>query len=471
MLKFIPLVFLTVAFQNVIAQVPVGYYNNAYNGAVPKTCADLKTALFNIVSTDTDYVAYNSADGSYDTQNGVNNFDLHRNDDNTADIVWDMYTDNPTGPELYSFDTVADECTSNFQPIIGFCYNREHAYPRAWFGDDFHIRGDLHNIFATDGETNARHANWPYGDVANASWTSPAGAKLGSSNTAVTGYNGTVFEVIDEYKGDFARVMFYMVTAYEGFMPAWKNVSTADSVLDGTTWPSLDSWALKQWYKWHIQDPVSQKEISRNDSVFSVQGNRNPFIDHPEFVALIWQCTGLVPVTITDFTAAKNVSDVVLQWNVTMETNFKHYEVERSIDGVSFNLIGVIAAQNKPVYNLPDVNVPDVRTVFYRLKMVDRDGHFTYSKTVSVNLNRKNRDITVYPNPAVNEINISLLQSLPTGSVIKITDIAGRELIVQKNVAGQQNIKVKVNKLPAGKYFISVFSNSDVLNDAFMIMK
>jgi hypothetical protein len=103
--------------------------------------------------------------------------------------------------------------------------------------------------------------------------------------------------------------------------------------------------------------------------------------------------------------------------------------------------------------------------------MLDRDGRFSYSKTISVNLNRKSRDIAVYPNPAVNEINVLLPQPLPANSAIKITDIAGRELIIQKNAAGQQNIKVKVNKLPAGKYFISVFSNSDVLNDAFMIVK
>lgn len=469
MRKFLSVAFVFTFLQSVHAQIPAGYYDSAYNGAAAKTCADLKTALFKIVSTDTDYVAYNSADGSYDTQNGVNNFDAHRNDANTADIVWDMYTDNPTGPELYSFTVVANECGGSFPPQVGACYNREHAYPRAWFADDFHIRGDLHNIFATDGETNARHANWPYGEVGTASWTSPAGAKLGSSS--FPGYNGTVFEVIDEYKGDFARVMFYMVTAYENFMPAWKNVSTADSVLDGTTWPSLDPWAIKQWYKWHLQDPVSQKERSRNDSVFSVQGNRNPFIDHPEFVALIWQCTGLVPVTVTDFTAVKNANDVWLQWNVTMETNFNHYEVERSIDGVSFNVIGIVAAQNKPVYNLSDINLPDAKTVFYRLKMVDRDGRFVYSKTISINLNRKNRAITIYPNPAATEINISLQQPLLTNSVAKITDIAGRELLVQKNMIGQENIKVNVNKLPAGKYFVTIVNDADVLYDSFIIVR
>lgn len=451
------------------AQIPAGYYDSAYNGVVPKTCAQLKTALFKIITTDTNYVAYNSADGSYDTQDGVNNIDVHRNDANTADIIWDMYTDNPTGPELYTFSIGVDQCGGSFPPEVGACYNREHAYPRAWFGDDIHVRGDLHNVYATDGESNSRHANWPYAEVGSATWTSPAGAKLGSCSFA--GYNGTVFEVIDEYKGDLARTMFYMVTAYENSMPAWKNLSTADSALDGTTWPSLDAWAVRQWYKWHVQDPVSQKEITRNDSVFRIQGNRNPFIDHPEYVQLIWNCNGLLPVVITDFTALKNNEGVLLQWKSGVETNLKQYEVERSIDGVSFTKAGIINAQNKPVYNLTDVNLPDARTIFYRLKMVDADGRFMYSKTVSVKLSSRNSAISIYPNPAVNEITVALQQAAQSNSIIKITDVAGKEVLRQKMTVSQANTRLNVAHLPAGKYFVFVINNEDVLYESFMIAK
>ncbi len=451
------------------AQIPVGYYDSAYIGALPKTCAALKTALFRIVSNDTDYVAYNSADGSYDTQNGVNNFDRRRNDDNTADIIWDMYTDNPTGPELYTFTPELDQCGSSFPPEVGACYNREHAFPRSWFGDDFHIRGDLHNVYATDGESNAKHANWPYAEVGFATWTSPAGAKLG--NSSFPGYNGTVFEVIDEYKGDFARTMFFMVTAYENLIPVWQNLSTADSSLDGTTWPSLDNWAIRQWYKWHVQDPVSQKELTRNDSVFSVQGNRNPFIDHPEFVELIWRCTGVLPVALIDFTAVKNNDGVFLQWKSGAEINLKQYEVERSIDGVSFTKAGIVTAQNKAVYNLTDINLPDVRTVFYRLKMLDADGRFTYSKTVSVKLNKRNMDISIYPNPAVNEIAVSFQQAAVSNSIVRVTDITGKEVLMQKAVGGQSTIRLKINNLPAGRYFVTVINKETTLNDSFLIVR
>ena len=460
--------------QNANAQIPAGYYNNAYNGAVPKTCADLKTALFTIITTDTVALPFNSPSGGpFDTRNAMVKLDIHRNDDNTADIMWDMYTDNPTGAELYSFSPNTSLCGSSFLSEVGACYNKEHSFPQAWFNAEQPMRSDMHALFATDAWTNAKHANWPYADVDNnaVEWQSVCGARLGNSFTSSNGYTGKVFEPIDEYKGDFARAMFFMVTCYENLAAGWQANEAADSVLNGTTWPSLDNWAIKQWYKWHVLDPVSQKEITRNDSVFVLQHNRNPFIDHPEYAALIWQCTGLLPVTVTDFTAEKNDADVLLQWNVTMETNFKQYEVERSVDAVSFNKIGIVAAQNKSSYTLPDNYLPDVKTVFYRLKMVDIDGRSTYSKTISVKLNRRNRDITIYPNPAMNEINISLLQSLQTNRAIKITDIAGKELLNQNVSIGQNNIKLKVSHLPAGKYFVFVLNNENALHGSFMIVR
>lgn len=455
--------------QNVAAQVPLGYYDSAYNGAIPKTCAALKTALWGILARDTHYVAYNSADGSYDTQDAVNNFDVRRNDANTADIIWDMYTDNPSGPELFTFNIGADQCGSSFPSLVGACYNREHAFPRSWFGDDFHIRGDLHNVFATDGETNAKHANWPYGEVGVASWVSTPGAKLGASSSP--GYNGTVFEVIDEYKGDFARVMFYMVTAYEGAMPAWQSLSNANSVLDGTSWPSIDNWAISQWYQWHVADPVSAKEITRNDSVYAVQGNRNPFVDHPEYVALIWQCTGLLPVTITDFIAVEQNDKVSLQWRVALETNFKHYEVQRSVDGVLFNTIAIVTAANKPVYNTNDANLPKVPTVYYRLKMVDIDGKETYSSIQRVALNSSRHHLVIYPNPAVDDITIALPQGLLASSVVSIKDIAGKELLRQKIVSGQNSIQLKLPKLTPGMYYVFVQSNEKYWHNSFVISK
>ena len=85
-----------------------------------------------------------------------------------------------------------------------------------------------------------------------------------------------MFEVIDEYKGDFARTYFYFVTAYESNIPGYSFDAFAKN-----TYPSLSKWALGVYLEWSDNDPVSSKEINRNEKVFALQNNRNPFIDYP----------------------------------------------------------------------------------------------------------------------------------------------------------------------------------------------
>ncbi|MBL0357081.1 MAG: endonuclease [Chitinophagaceae bacterium] len=463
MIKFLRIASLFLLFKTATAQIPAGYYTPA-NGL---TCAPLKTALFNIISTGTSVVSNSNVLVAFSST------DVHRNDANTADIIWDIYSDNPTGPEVFTYTSQVDNCGGSI-PGEGSCYNREHTFPQAWFSSAAPAVTDLYALYPTDGYSNGQHGNYPYSEVTSPTYTSVNGAKLGTNTVAgfpTSGVAGRAFEVRNEYKGDIARNYFYMVTRYENDMSTWKTNSNADDVLDGTTWPSLDAWYIKLMYKWHLLDPVSQKEIDRNNAVYALQQNRNPFIDHPEYVALIWQCTGLLPVTITDFTAVKNSNDVLLQWNVSAETNFSQYIVERSADGVSFSTVGSVNAANRTVYTLTDMDLPTATTVFYRLKMVDIDGHFTYSKTVSVRLNPKTGGITIYPNPAVNEVSVVLQQALQSNAVIRITDVTGRELLRQPVTTAQNNIKVSVNQLPAGRYFVSVISNGNLLHDSFVIVR
>jgi endonuclease I len=109
------------------------------------------------------------------------------------------------------------------------------------------------------------------------------------SGTSAQGYTSTVFEPIDEFKGDLARAYFYMATRYENIITGWENNSTySDAVLNGSSDQVFESWMLALLKKWHNQDPVSQKELDRNIAAEAHQGNRNPFVDHPEFVTEIW---------------------------------------------------------------------------------------------------------------------------------------------------------------------------------------
>lgn len=264
--------------------LPATYYNAA-NGL---TCSALKTALSTIISSNTTVLSYTPGlwDAYYRT-------DVKINDANTATVIWDMYSDNPTGADPYTYTPGTGQCgTYNSE---GDCYNREHSFPSSWFNDGSPMYTDINHLFPTDGWVNNKRSNYPYGETSSPTFTSMNGSKLGPSSFA--GYTGTVFEPINEYKGDFARAQFYMATRYESQIAGWQSNGTADEALNGTSYQAFDDWYIKLLYKWHLQDPVSQKEINRNDSVFVIQGNRNPYIDHPEWVAAVWSCTNLLSTT------------------------------------------------------------------------------------------------------------------------------------------------------------------------------
>ncbi len=210
--------------------------------------------------------------------------------------VWDMYSDCSWTYKSDQCGTYSSECD---------CYNREHSIPKSWFGGTESQPGcDIFHIVPTDGKVNGRRSNYAFGEVASASYTFD-GAKLGSAkNITIIGGNtiagnegtsvscsGTVFEPRDEYKGDFAR-------GYFGTMIKWANgdyqafTSGDGSKIFSSNYSTgafgLTKYGVALLMKWHRQDPVSQKEIDRNNGIQQTQGNRNPFIDYPYLAEYIW---------------------------------------------------------------------------------------------------------------------------------------------------------------------------------------
>ncbi|MBI5217571.1 MAG: endonuclease [Bacteroidia bacterium] len=244
----------------VYSQIPSGYYDSA----ISKTGLALRAALHTIIKNHTN-VDYGSLENYYPTTDAT-----------TDNKVWDMYSDIPGGapPYLYTF---SQACGNYSQE--GDCWNKEHSWPQSWFNGDSPMYSDLFHIVPTDGFVNNKRSNYPYGEVGSATWTSQNGSRLGASN--FTGYSGTVFEPIDAYKGDFARNYFYMCTRYYTEDTGWITNDMVDKA-------NLKPWALTMMRQWNLSDTVSQKEIDRNNSVYTIQHNRNPFIDHPEFVDSIW---------------------------------------------------------------------------------------------------------------------------------------------------------------------------------------
>lgn len=253
------------------AAIPTGYYDMA----IGKTGAALKTQLSSIISAG--YV-----DKGYD---GL--YEIYKTSDNLpSGMVWDMYSIKADGTALYFYShTNSDQCgTYNGE---GDCYNREHTFCDSWLGKASPQRSDAHHVVPTDGYVNNRRGDNPHGKVGLATWTSSNGSKLGNSDPS-TGYSGTVFEPADQFKGDFARMYFYVATRYESKIAGWVNNGSASEILAGNAYPAYKSWFYNLMIQWNNQDPVSQKEIDRNDAVYDSQKNRNPFIDHPELVNYIW---------------------------------------------------------------------------------------------------------------------------------------------------------------------------------------
>ena len=260
------------------AQAPTGYYAAADN----KSGEDLRTALYNIIKTHTS-VSYSELWQSFYTT------DVRP--DNGK--VWDIYSDRPGDTPAYYFTFGSDQC-GNYSGE-GDCYNREHSVPKSWFGGSVApMYTDLFHLYPTDGFVNSKRSNLPIGKVTSSTWTSTNGSKVGTSN--ISSYSGQVFEPIDSFKGDFARTYFYMATCYKD-----KNLGV--ETLSNFSGSDLKPWAKTLLLQWAALDPVSQKEIDRNNAVYQIQHNRNPFIDYPELAEKVFGSdTSPFSTSVSDFT-------------------------------------------------------------------------------------------------------------------------------------------------------------------------
>ena len=146
------------------------------------------------------------------------------------------------------------------------------------------MKSDAHFVVPSDKYVNAQRGNNPFGVVENATLTTTNGSKKGNNLDSgySAGYTNTVFEPIDEFKGDIARMYFYFVTRYEDNLTSYSY-----DMFDGSSNKSFDDTFLNILYTWHLQDPVSSREIDRNNAIYTRQNNRNPFIKIIQFRFLL----------------------------------------------------------------------------------------------------------------------------------------------------------------------------------------
>lgn len=184
---------------------------------------------------------------------------------------WDMYSDKPV---LVSIR-------------FGANMNREHCFPKSWWGGNDNVPAyvDLFHMYPSEAKANQAKSNWPLGEVESATFDNGR-VKIGKAIPEHRTSADKVFEPSDEYKGDFARTYMYMVTCYGDYN--WNSSYMWMLSSETSQYLSLSKYAVDLLLEWHKLDPVSQKELDRNETMYRIQGNRNPFIDHPEFADYIW---------------------------------------------------------------------------------------------------------------------------------------------------------------------------------------
>ena len=319
------------------SQAPAGYYSTATG-----TGFTLKTQLYNKIKGHTDkgyaglWTTYGTSDRDHQNEN-----------DNT---IFDLYSENQNGVDPYTFIYSTGQCGT--YAVEGDCYNREHMIPQSVFNSAAPMVSDAHFIPPTDGKVNGLRSDFPHGIVAVASTTTQNGCKLGTS--AVSGFTGTVFEPANAFKGDIARMYFYFATRYENTVAGYSY-----AMFNGTSNQVFTTSFLNMLLTWHANDPVSAREIERNNAIYARQGNRNPYIDNPSYVNAIW---GAAPGGgTTDTTApsiplnlssnAKTTTSVSLTWSASTDTiGVTGYEVYNgstlitTTTATSYNVTGLAAS-------------------------------------------------------------------------------------------------------------------------------
>lgn len=323
------------------AQIPSEYYSTATG-----TGYTLKTQLYNIIKGHTD----NGYAGLYTTYQTSDVDNFYENDG----TILDMYSENPSGTDPYTYTTGTTQRCGNYS-VEGDCYNREHIIPQSVFSEQSPMVSDAHFITPTDGKVNGIRSNYPHGNVSSATYTSQNGSKLGSS--AVSGYSGTVFEPINDFKGDIARMYFYFATRYENTVAGYSY-----AMFNGTSNQVFTTAFLNMLLAWHAQDPVSAREIARNNAVYARQNNRNPFIDHPEYVNQIWGGTPSgdtqAPTAPTSLAStSKTATSITLSWTASTDnvavTGYEVYAnsvLKTTVSSTTTTITGLTASTAYSIY-------------------------------------------------------------------------------------------------------------------------
>lgn len=302
---------------------------NYYEGTAGLSGYHLKTKLHEIISAKT--ITWNYADlPEFYGRTDLDHF--YDFDAGNTLFLLDIYSNNPTGSTAYHY--TKDNLISS-AGVEGLGYNREHLMPQSSFNSSYPMYSDLFFVIPTDAKINQLRSNYPYGIGGSVTYhTITNGSRISNNASPNSPYTGRVYEPVPEFRGDIARSLLYYAVRYEGKLSTFNHLYSSTSgdrnPMDGTEEKAFEDWYLQLLLQWHKEDPVSEREINRNNLVYQIQKNRNPFIDHPAWAVEIWaQRPGTVTADpVSNLTAAQvSAYFAKLEWQASADAEILGYRV------------------------------------------------------------------------------------------------------------------------------------------------
>lgn len=435
------------------------YSEPLYAATQGKSGEALKTALTTIAKSGQTTLGYTIARDR-----------MYGNIDNVGGQVECVYTGRTA-----TFNTRAGATSNNF--------NCEHTWPQSKFSEADPMVSDIHHLFPTDEAANSKRSNYPFGVVVSSSWNT-GGSKYG------TGYGGNiVFEPRDAHKGDCARAMLYFIIRYpNNYGSFW------------TENPYQDA-AMRDWNK---RFPPTAKSKARNNAIQQYQGNRNPFIDHPEFAERINSFSGTA-TTVTapqlivspmQVTHRKTSIGEPIQWTLILANggNAALKITSANFSNTFYSLVDSIADIDS--YGFRKINIQYLPTVASQdstatLSLSYHDG--TAVKTVVISLTASSMPVSVdrsrievpfnfslgqnYPNPFNPSTTIEY--SIPSSDIIhwvslRVYNVLGEsvaDLVNEPQAAGRHSISFNAERLSSGMYFYTLRTHGSTLTRRLLLIK
>lgn len=423
-------------------QSPIDYVTNAplqgtfttsatsTGGSCTRTKADVRASLPAHIDLGYDR-ARERMYGNCDNQNG------------TVTCVYGGYTVNhPSGSTLTSINLPN-----------GKIINAEHTVPQSFFNQISLLRADMCHLFPTYELWNNVRGSFPFAEIPDAQTTqwhillNTATSSIPSSNIdAYSEARSGSYEPREIQKGNTARAILYFYTVYESQMNNTYNH------------PITDVASIQTLYNWHIQDPVTQADIDRNNCIKTYQGNGNPYIDNPQWVLEVFGCNIVIPIELMTFTGKNQGTYNNLKWETASEKNADYISIERK-DNEKWGEIGRVKAVGNTVqrqsYSFDD-NKPNPLSI-YRLRMVDFDGTETYSKTITIENVKKAFSLKMFPNPAKDFVTFRATTNEKQAFNVTVTDVTGRVLITRNYPveSGNNEEQINISSLAKGIYFFT----------------